>query len=92
MKHLGLIHLIFTLILFQSPLPAIGAESDGSVCKKLVWSDEFNIDGPIDSLYWNFEKGFVRLLDLALGGDHGGEISADALPMKYEIDYVRIYQ
>jgi licheninase len=32
------------------------------------------------------------LLDLALGGDHGGPISADALPMKYEIDYVRIYQ
>lgn len=32
------------------------------------------------------------LLDLALGGDHGGEISDDALPMKYEIDYVRIYR
>ncbi|MDE6587149.1 MAG: family 43 glycosylhydrolase [Paramuribaculum sp.] len=32
------------------------------------------------------------LLDLALGGDHGGDIADDALPMKYEIDYVRIYQ
>lgn len=32
------------------------------------------------------------LLNLALGGDNGGEISADALPMRYEIDYVRIYQ
>ncbi len=27
---------------------------------QLVWSDEFNRDGPIDSKYWNFENGFVR--------------------------------
>lgn len=60
MRHLVLIHLILTLSLFQSPLLAIGAESDESVCKKLVWSDEFNNDGPIDTLYWNYEKGFVR--------------------------------
>ena len=32
------------------------------------------------------------LLNLALGGDHGGLISDDAFPMKYEIDYVRIYR
>lgn len=32
------------------------------------------------------------LLDLALGGDHGGPIADEALPMKFEIDYVRIYQ
>ena len=27
---------------------------------ELVWADEFNVDGPIDTTYWNFEKGFVR--------------------------------
>lgn len=26
----------------------------------LVWSDEFNKDGPIDTANWRFEKGFVR--------------------------------
>jgi beta-glucanase (GH16 family) len=32
------------------------------------------------------------LLNLALGGDCGGTIDNSALPMRYEIDYVRIYQ
>jgi beta-glucanase (GH16 family) len=32
------------------------------------------------------------LLNLALGGDNGGEVDMDALPMKYDIDYVRVYQ
>lgn len=32
------------------------------------------------------------LLNLALGGDNGGKISDEAFPMKYEIDYVRVYE
>lgn len=32
------------------------------------------------------------LLDLAIGGDHGGDTDADAFPMRYEIDYVRVYR
>lgn len=32
------------------------------------------------------------LLNLALGGMHGGEIDSGAMPMKYEIDYVRVYK
>ena len=32
------------------------------------------------------------LLNLALGGDNGGEIDDAAFPMRYEIDYVRIYE
>ena len=32
------------------------------------------------------------LLNLALGGQNGGPIDDAALPMRYEIDYVRIYQ
>lgn len=32
------------------------------------------------------------LLNLAVGGINGGPIDEEALPMKYEIDYVRVYQ
>lgn len=32
------------------------------------------------------------LLNLALGGDNGGFLSDDAFPLRYEVDYVRIYQ
>lgn len=32
------------------------------------------------------------LLNLAIGGDNGGHPQADAFPMKYEIDYVRVWQ
>ena len=31
------------------------------------------------------------LLNLAIGGDNGGEPLPDAFPMNYEIDYVRVY-
>ena len=32
------------------------------------------------------------LLNLAIGGINGGEPQADAFPMRYEVDYVRVYQ
>lgn len=32
------------------------------------------------------------LLNLALGGDNGGELAPGSLPSRYEIDYVRVYQ
>lgn len=32
------------------------------------------------------------LLNLALGGDNGGRIDDNAFPMRYEIDYVRVWQ
>lgn len=32
------------------------------------------------------------LLNLAVGGIHGGEIDPKAFPMRYEIDHVRVYQ
>lgn len=32
------------------------------------------------------------LLNLALGGDNGGEIDSTAFPMRYLVDYVRVYQ
>ena len=39
-----------------------------------------------------FRKPQYILLNLALGGLNGGPIDDTALPMRYEIDYVRIYQ
>lgn len=39
-----------------------------------------------------FKKPLYLLLNLALGGDNGGVIDDNALPMKYLIDYVRVYQ
>ena len=27
---------------------------------RLVWSDEFETDGPLDSSVWNFEQGYAR--------------------------------
>ena len=32
------------------------------------------------------------LLNLALGGDNGGELAPASLPSRYEIDYVRVFQ
>ena len=32
------------------------------------------------------------LLNLAIRGDNGGEIDDSSMPMRYEIDYVRVYQ
>lgn len=39
-----------------------------------------------------FTKPQYLLLNLALGGINGGPVDEAALPMKYEIDYVRVYQ
>ena len=39
-----------------------------------------------------YKKPQYLLLNLALGGDWGGEIDDSIFPVKYEIDYVRIYQ
>lgn len=39
-----------------------------------------------------FRQPHYLLLNLAIGGIHGGEPDEKAFPMKYEIDYVRVYQ
>lgn len=39
-----------------------------------------------------FHRPHYLLLNLALGGDNGGKIDNTAFPLKYEIDYVRVYQ
>ena len=44
----------------------------------------------------NFENPFRNpqyiLLNLAIGGRHGGTLQHDAFPMRYEVDYVRVWQ
>ena len=39
-----------------------------------------------------FHQPFYLLLNLAIGGDNGGDPSDTAFPTRYEIDYVRVYQ
>lgn len=43
---------------------------------------------------WPFYKNFYLVLNLAVGGDWGGEkgVDAGAFPQRMEIDYVRVYQ
>lgn len=45
---------------FKSTLPAETTLPEREPEYKLVWSDEFNTDGPPDETNWRFEKGFTR--------------------------------
>ena len=50
------------------------------------------VNGSIGNHTNPFNRPQYILLNLALGGDNGGEIDDTAFPMRYEIDYVRVYQ
>lgn len=50
------------------------------------------INGKIGNHENPFHAPQYILLDLAIGGINGGEPVADAFPMRYEVDYVRVYQ
>ena len=50
------------------------------------------INGSIGRHANPFTRPQYILLNLALGGQNGGKIDDEALPMRYEIDYVRIYE
>lgn len=39
-----------------------------------------------------FQQPHYLLVNLAVGGDNGGEFTAASLPSKYIIDYIRVYQ
>jgi beta-glucanase (GH16 family) len=43
---------------------------------------------------WTFDKKYYLLMNLAIGGDWGGQkgVDAAAFPQQYIIDYVRVYQ
>ena len=50
------------------------------------------VNGSIGGHVSPFHHPQYILLNLALGGDNGGTILDSCLPMRYEIDYVRVYQ
>lgn len=50
------------------------------------------VNGTIGNYTNPFHAPHYILLNLALGGDNGGRISDDTFPMRYEIDYVRVWQ
>lgn len=50
------------------------------------------VNGTIGNNTNPFHAPHYILLNLALGGDNGGRISDDTFPMRYEIDYVRVWQ
>ena len=40
---------------------------------------------------WPFDKNFHLLLNLAVGGNLGGDVNDNSLPATMEVDYVRVY-
>ena len=50
------------------------------------------VNGKLGKEAQPFKKTQYILLNLAIGGDNGGTIDDKAFPMKYYIDYVRVYQ
>lgn len=50
------------------------------------------VNGKIGDYRNPFMQPHYLLLNLAIGGTNGGTPDPDAFPMKYEIDYVRVYQ
>lgn len=53
--------------------------------------DEAKTINPLDQKN-PFHQPHYLLLNLAIGGDSGGDPSKTAFPAQYEIEYVRVYQ
>lgn len=69
---------------------AIALFVDDKLLNKVELKDLVNQDG---SNFNPFMQPHYILLNMALGGDNGGEPTASTrFPAKYEIDYVRVYQ
>jgi beta-glucanase (GH16 family) len=41
---------------------------------------------------WPFDQPFYMILNLAVGGWHGGPVAHEDFPFHFEIDYIRVYQ
>lgn len=63
---------------------------DGELLNEVSLSETIN--GSIGHGSNPMQQPHYILLNLALGGDNGGPIDPAAFPMRYEIDYVRVYQ
>ncbi len=69
---------------------AIRIYLDDELINEILLSETVN--GRIGNNTNPFKKPMYLLLNLAIGGDNGGTVDWDCFPMKYEIDYVRVYQ
>lgn len=68
---------------------AISLYCDDQLLNQVTLDKLVNQDG---TNYNPFKQPEYILLNLALGGDNGGDPSATTFPRKFEIDYVRVYQ
>lgn len=59
---------------------------------KFFYDDQLYYSTPVYNSGETFKKPFYLLINLALGGKFAGPIDDIALPQKFMIDYVRIYQ
>lgn len=60
---------------------------DDELLNEVNLNNTVNPDG-----FQPFHQAQYILLNLALGGQHGGDLSMTQFPNRYEIDYVRVYQ
>lgn len=70
---------------------AIRIYLDGELLNEIPLSETIN-QGTRAKGFNPFTQEQYILLNLAMGGDNGGPIDDKALPMHYEVDYVRVYQ
>lgn len=64
---------------------------DGELLNETELEETVNRGGRGEGVNPFHHEQFI-LLNLALGGDNGGPIDDSALPLHYEVDYVRVYQ
>lgn len=62
---------------------------DNQLLNKVSLDNLLNKDG---SGFNPFKQPHYMLLNLAMGGDNGGDIKNTVFPQRFEVDYVRVYQ
>ncbi|GAB4021126.1 glycoside hydrolase family 16 protein [Spirosoma koreense] len=68
---------------------AIRLYVDNQLLNEVLLSETINQDGTGRN---PFRQPHYLLLNLAIGGDNGGDPSATTFPSRFEVDYVRVYQ
>lgn len=71
---------------------------------QMLWTPtevRFAVDGRVHATYrnagqgrsqWPFDAPQFLIINLAIGGNLGGEVDDASFPLRYEVDYVRVYQ
>lgn len=68
---------------------AIRLYVDNQLLNEVALSETVNQDGTNRN---PFRQPQYLLLNLAIGGDNGGDPSTTTFPNRFEVDYVRVYQ